>query len=593
MRRFTLLLCLATACAGPTRTARPGDVPAGAQAGPSGTPGQPGEPEPTGAFARELPSLAKHTVDSPERVFTAEVEATAPPTLARHEGSTRLDIPLGTQAALACFVYERPLDAAGALLAVAKAVGSGPGVTVRRMTPTEVIVVAGAPALFFRVDYEAAGTRAGQVKLMMSTSRELPLLCAHDEPGYAKTFRRITTDLAQSLRVPGRARPVAHTEELHVLKLDGRLAGFEWRTSRSVEGGFTRTESTTSLLLPVVEGRPTGAEDTSSQRPPGTGGGLRAADTTIRQHPPGTGGGLPAEDTTIGQRSPSTGGSLRAEDTTISQRSPGTGGGLPAKDTPIGQRSPGTGGGLRAEDSTTTTLTDERGHLTELRHARADNGTLALQVTLRREREPAARASPTPEPATSAERGSTSATRTPPTPEPAASAERGSTSAPRTPPTPKPATSAERGSTSAPRTPPTPEPASPAASGGETATPEDLTPPGTSYRYEGRQGSRALKGTFTSKRGLATEDTVRTALRRWLLSGSRPEVVLDVYRPDIEVTAPMELTLRREASPSAPLTLTVGASTATARANPQGLLEWMETSRPEGKLTSELIHSAP
>ncbi|MBZ4418071.1 hypothetical protein [Myxococcus sp. RHSTA-1-4] len=436
MRRFAFLLCLATACAGPSRTSRPGaETPAPQPGTPSaGTPAEPPVPElePTGPSARELPPLGKHRVDSPERVFTAEVEATAPPTLARNEGSTRIDIPLGTEVALACFVYERPLDAAGALLAVAKAVGAGPGVTVRRMEPTEVAVVAGAPALFLRVDYETAtpggGMGAGQMKLMVSASPELPLLCAHDEPGYTRTFRRITTDLARSLQVPGRPRPPTRREELRVLKLDGRLAGFDWRTSRSVTGGTTRTESTTSLLLP------------------------------------------------------------------------------------------GTGGGLRAEDSTTTTLTDARNHLVELRHARAEEGVLALQVTLRRGREPATNTG--------------------------------------------------------------------------SSGPEGLTVPGTSYRYEGRQGTRTLKGTFTSKRGLATEDDVRVAVEKWLLSGDTSEVVLDVYRPAEDVTAPVELSLRRDAA-SGPraITLTAGANTAKARVNDQGLLEWTERARPEGKLTSELVHS--
>jgi hypothetical protein len=454
MRPFVLLLCLATACAGPSRTSRPGaeqtGTPEGSATAWTATAQQ--EPEPKGAFARELPPLPKHRVDSPERVFTAEVEASAPPTLARNEGSTRIDIPLGTGAALACFVYERPLDAAGALLAVAKAVREGPGVTVRRMQPTEVTVVAGAPALFFRVDYET--TAPGQMKLMVSTSRELPLLCAHDEPGYARTFRRITLDLARTLQAPGHPRPSERGEELRVLKLDGQLAGFEWRTSRSEATGHTRTESTTSLLLPGADGT------------------------------------------------------------------------------------------LRAEDVTTTTLTDEQGHLTELRHARAEDGALALQVTLRREKAPATRPTSGGDPA---------AAGTPP---------------------------AQR------------EAATRNARGAEPASPEALTVPGTTYRYEGRQGPRVLKGTFTSKRGLATDDDVRLAVRRWLLPGERQEVVLDVYRPGDDVTAPSELTLRRDASASA-LTLTVGASTARARANTQGLLEWLEQVRPEGRLTSELIHTSP
>lgn len=441
MRRFALLLCLATACASPSRTSQPGAGQTGTQQRPSpeGASTEPTEPEPTGPFARELSALPKHRVDSAERIFTAEVEASAPPTLARNEGSTRIDIPLGTGAALACFVYERPLDAAGALLAVAKAMRGTPGVTVRSMKPTEVTGVAGAPVLFFRVDYETAapgGPGAGQMKLMVSAGRELPLLCAHDEPGYARTFRRITTDLARTLQVPGRPRPPAGDGELHVLRLNGRLAGFEWRASRSETPGLTRTESTTSLLLPGADGT------------------------------------------------------------------------------------------LRAEDVTTTTLTDAQGRLTELRYARAEDGALALQVTLRQEKQPAAHNAPSAVP----------------------------------------------------------------------SSPEALTVPGTTYRYEGRQGTRTLKGTFTSKRGLATDEDIRLAVGRWLLPGGRPEVVLDVYRPGDDATAPVELILRRDTAPGAgprALTLTTGVRTAKARANAQGQWEWREQVRPEGTLTSELLQTAP
>ena len=457
MRRFALLLCLATACAGPSRTSPPGAGRTGTQQGPSteGASTEPREPEPTGPFARELSALPKHRVDSAERIFTAEVEASAPPTLARNEGSTRIDIPLGTGAALACFVYERPLDAAGALLAVAKAMRGTPGVTVRSMKPTEVSMVAGAPVLFFRVDYETAapgGPGAGQMKLMVSAGRELPLLCAHDEPGYARTFRRITTDLARTLQVPGRPRPPARDGELHVLRLDGRLAGFEWRAARSETPGSARTESTTSLLLPGADGT------------------------------------------------------------------------------------------LRAEDVTTTTLTDEQGHLTELRYARAEDGALALQVTLRQERQPRPSSAESP----TARHGREPATRSDPNPGP--------------------------------------------------TSPEALTVPGTPYRYEGRQGTRTLKGTFTSKRGLATDEDIRLAVSRWLLSGDRPEVVLDVYRPDDDATAPAEFILRRDTSSGAgprALTLTTGARTAKARANARGQWEWREQVRPEGTLTSERLQTSP
>ncbi|WP_434347180.1 hypothetical protein ACN6A1_02530 [Myxococcus virescens] len=416
-------MCLALACAGPTvTTVRP--APPAPQ-----TPAAPEPPPrpPSGPFSRELEPLPKQRVNSTEGIFTAEVEAAAAPKLTRHEGSTRLEIPLGTEATLGCFVYERPIDAAGAVLAVAKAVQGHQGVTVRSLTPTDVSVVADAPVMFVNVDYEVASpgdsVSAGRLKLMVSASPALPLLCAHDEPGYARTFQRITTGLASTLQVPGPPRAPAPMAELRVLKLDGRLAGFDWRTGRSLGAGAQRTEASTSLLLP---GAPNGS---------------------------------------------------------------------------------------RAEDRTVTTITDDAGQLLEQRHAHAENGNLTLQVTLRRER------------------------------------------------------------------PPKPPPR-------ET--------PSRVYRYEGRQGTRPLKGTFTSKRGLATEAMVRMGVREGLLTGDASEVLFDVYRPAELLSEPTEVVLRRtpSAGPRA-LTVTMGAISEEARANASGAFEWTERTLPEGRLTSELVHTVP
>ncbi|QDF00463.1 hypothetical protein BHS05_34070 [Myxococcus xanthus] len=423
MRRLALLLCFSSACAGPSvTTVRPAPSVPQTPAAPARPP-----PPPTGPLARELAPLPKQRVTSTEGIFTAEVEAVAAPKLTRHEGSTRLEIPLGTEAPLSCFVYERPIDAAGAVLAVAKAVQGYKGVTVRSLTPTDVSVVAGAPVMFVDVDYEVAtsgdSVGAGRLKLMVSASPELPLLCAHDEPGYARTFQRITTGMASTLQVPGHPRAPAPMAELRVLKLDGRLAGFDWRTGRSLDGGAQRTEASSSLLLP------------------------------------------------------------------------------------------GASNGPRAEDRTVTTITDDAGELLEQRHAHAENGSLTLQVTLRRERQP--------------------------------------------------------------KPPP-------------SATPTRV------YRYEGRQGTRPLKGTFTSKRGLATQAMVRMGVREGLLTGEASEVSFDVYRPAELLSGPTEVVLRRapSAGPRA-LSVTMGATSEEAWANASGAFEWTERTLPEGRLTSELVHTVP
>ncbi|MBU8900254.1 hypothetical protein KRR26_32070 [Corallococcus sp. M34] len=309
MWRSLLVLGLITGCAAPTRMtvapAQSSEPPAAPPSSPTveaTPPAPPTPPEPTGPAARELSDLPRQRVASPEGTFIAEVEGKAPPTLSRGEGVVRVTVPLGTSAPLVCFVYERPLDAASALLALADTVKKGPGVTVKHMGLTELVEVAHTPALFLDVDYEAptkGGERgAGQLKLMVHADKDLPLLCAHDEPGYMRTFHRITTALAESLQVPGPRRPPEPWEEIQAVRLEGQLVGFVWRTRDdlpTLPASPHRTQSTTSLLWTTAEGD------------------------------------------------------------------------------------------LRAEDTTTTALADAQGQLLEYRSAHAENGVLALQVTLRKD----------------------------------------------------------------------------------------------------------------------------------------------------------------------------------------------------------------
>lgn len=297
-RRALLLLALLAGCVTPSASAPP------AGAGASRAEEADREPVPVGgrgqvevrrmgvaeARARELAPLPLREVVHPGVSARGAVEAAGPLRYQAGPGATTLVIPLGTDSELLCFLYDAPLDAASALLSVARAVAGNAELSVQDMRVTEVREVGGVPAVFLAVDYRTAlqggGAARGQVKLMVRGAGEVPLLCAHDELGYTQSFRRITEALAVSLVASGGAHAGEGREgtgvrgvsrdgrgaatamderfnEIQALRLDGRPVGFAWRRLSVAPGGLRLVETTHSLLVPGARGAGLTAEDST------------------------------------------------------------------------------------------------------------------------------------------------------------------------------------------------------------------------------------------------------------------------------------------------------------------------------------------
>jgi hypothetical protein len=269
MRRLAILFCLATGCA-TTQSARPEEAAQAAPAQPSTatssaqtpapaatTPAAADKAEPFSmeeARARELAPLPKQRLAPPEGNFIGEVEGSGTPIYERSEGTTSIRVPLADASELMCFVYDNTIDAGGALLTVAQAISGDENLQVQRVSPTDIVESGGVPAVFLDVDYLTpgeGGMLAGQVKLMVRAANELPLLCAHDQPGYVQSFRRITLALAASLAVPGQPPPSApRYAEIQVVRLGKHPVGFEWWVVQDTDDGKRVTENTRMLMLP-------------------------------------------------------------------------------------------------------------------------------------------------------------------------------------------------------------------------------------------------------------------------------------------------------------------------------------------------------
>lgn len=252
MRRFAFLLCLATGCA-TTQSARPEEAPAPASA--PAAPSAPAEPLTLeAARARELAPLGKQRLADPNGLFTGEVEGSGAAKYESGEGYTSFTLPLGEASELMCFVYDHPIDAGGALLAVAQAITQDENLRIQRVYPTGVVESGGVPAVFLDVDYLApteGGMAPGQAKLMVRASNRLPVLCAHDELGYTQSFRRISLGMANALVTPGESAPPApRYAEIQVVRLGQYEMGFEWWEVRDAEGGKRTTENTALLMMP-------------------------------------------------------------------------------------------------------------------------------------------------------------------------------------------------------------------------------------------------------------------------------------------------------------------------------------------------------
>ncbi|HYO52361.1 hypothetical protein [Archangium sp.] len=239
--RTTLLLGLLTGCAttaSSSRTEAPADTPSP-------------RPDLKALASRELEPLSRHQVSAPDGSFTAEVEAAGAPTFQQQQGVLVLSVPLGTRGPMTCFVSSEPLDAGGAIYRMVQMAGQRTDLQLVRTT--DVRLIGDSPAVYAEAQYLVdmpRGKAAGQVKMMVHTDDQVPLVCTHDELGYSESFKRITSGLAGSLESAAGKQPDPRYFEFNVIRVQGHPVGFEKRVMRDAAGGSRLTEVESSLFLP-------------------------------------------------------------------------------------------------------------------------------------------------------------------------------------------------------------------------------------------------------------------------------------------------------------------------------------------------------
>jgi hypothetical protein len=226
--------------------------PRGAASSPSGaSEGEGGGLE--AKFEREAEPMQKHVVRGGD-AFTAYIEASAAPSIERKEQGITITADLGWESPVQCFIYDHVIDAGSAANTMLKAAAKD--VKFKALTPYFMDHQGLNPVLAIRGVYhvEQKGTvLAGDFKLMVMPRPELPMLCWHDAPGYAKSFARVTSDFAKSFQFKSE-QPKPMRGELWIVHLDDVPVGFSRDTTYAMEDGNVRRVSLAARFLPTGPG---------------------------------------------------------------------------------------------------------------------------------------------------------------------------------------------------------------------------------------------------------------------------------------------------------------------------------------------------
>jgi hypothetical protein len=205
-------------------------------------------------LGREVSPLPKRSVGFRNPVWSAKVEAESAPAVSLLESATVVDIPIGTQDPVRCYVYADDVDPGGTLGRVLD--DAGRHAEYARIFPVDVVVAAEAPALQVAALYTTRGPQGdqvgGQLELLFHALPGHPVLCVHDELGYTRSFRRVALGFSSSLRTE-LAPPAPRWLEVQVARIDKTPVGFTRRALVASETGGVRTLETSSFMLPVSD----------------------------------------------------------------------------------------------------------------------------------------------------------------------------------------------------------------------------------------------------------------------------------------------------------------------------------------------------
>jgi hypothetical protein len=202
-------------------------------------------------FERELEPLKEIAFRTPKG-FRGKVEAkTAPEVRSTDEGEL-LSISLGTEQPVTCTILPERIDAGGTTLQLLGRVAKSLEIVQAR--PSDVRAVGASAILFAEVIYRMKsekGPLVGAFEIAVQPHETHSLICVHDEPGYAETFRRVVTGLAGSLASDEKdPRATSRFAEIVALRIGPMPIGFSERVIWPRPDGGRTTRTWGAQILP-------------------------------------------------------------------------------------------------------------------------------------------------------------------------------------------------------------------------------------------------------------------------------------------------------------------------------------------------------
>jgi hypothetical protein len=204
------------------------------------------------AEKREINELEKQPMAFD--VLTGEVEASDTVQLENFEDSLHVTIPIGTGSPVDCLVYKDDVNAAATLQVLSGDLAKV--ADIRGYKTIEVSRVGEHVAVFVDIQYvlkEDAEKHVSTMKTMFFEHPVTPMLCMHNEAGYVKSFARIATGFASSLKVDDVEEDAPKLVEIYVDKINGQPAGFSRREIQLGEKGNLISSVQSAMFIPGPE----------------------------------------------------------------------------------------------------------------------------------------------------------------------------------------------------------------------------------------------------------------------------------------------------------------------------------------------------
>ncbi len=202
---------------------------------------------------REAPSRAMNSIEHPTGLFRAEVPGRLLEALEDSDNSAFGRFDIGANNPVACHFFFDRVDLASTLVQSSEVIigqiATEAGVEVRRAVEgIDAGAIAGSP--FLSLDWlfwmDAGG---GEIKQRAANRAGRSVYCAHDSPGYTKSFERFFAALVSTLEFPGDTRPEPFYREISVSSFHEHRVGVTEIAFVRDEAGEVRAEKFSAALI--------------------------------------------------------------------------------------------------------------------------------------------------------------------------------------------------------------------------------------------------------------------------------------------------------------------------------------------------------